>query len=166
MGNGELLIIRVKIPCQKDSSPLKEVLYKITLSEAHVLPPLTECVLPAIIRRVAGTVALCTDVLVEPKGSFTEKYGLVMAASLCDHSKEKIHVRVLNPSAKDIWLFKGTVMGQARAVEEMEHMGDEDEERDKCISVRRIGVRSDVHMENQGKGMYVGITQKTIKKAI
>ncbi len=92
----------VKVPCQKDSPSLKEVQYKVTLGEAHVLPPLTECVLPAIIRRVAGTVVSCTYVLVEHKCSFTENYGLVMAASVCESSKEKIHVRVLNPSAKDI----------------------------------------------------------------
>ncbi len=67
MGNDELLIMGIKVPCQNESLPLKEVQYKVFLSEAHVNPALTECVLPGVIRRVAGTVVSCPDVIVNLK---------------------------------------------------------------------------------------------------
>ena len=163
IGKEELMIMGMKVPCQKESSGKSDMVYKVSLKEAHVLPPLTESVLPAVIRRIAGTIVSSTNVLLQPQESFTEEYGVVMAASLCDSIEEKVHVRVLNPTVKDIWLFKGTVMGYAQSLEgEIGQMGKEDEEKeeDRCISVRRIGVRNDVIVENQSTVMDDGIASK------
>ena len=58
--------------------------------------------------------------LVSGKPEFEEKYQLKVASSLGNPCEGWVPVRILNPRAEDVHLFKGTVMGCAESVESVE----------------------------------------------
>ncbi len=143
IANQELVIMGEKIASIKEDSVPSDIVYKVSLKDAHILPAMTECVLPAVLRRLSGTKMSSPAVVIEPKLSFVEKYDIVMATSMDNSNKEQVNIRVMNPSMKDIWHFKGTMVGQAEHLkDEVGQIGKEDEEQeeDQCIGIRLIGM--------------------------
>ena len=88
----------------------------VALRDDCIVAAHSEAIIPA-------DVSSCLEVphcLVSGKPEFEEKYQLKVASSLGNPCEGWVPVRILNPRAEDVHLFKGTVMGCAERVESVE----------------------------------------------
>ena len=76
---------------------------KVFLKILVVLPPDSEIVTPVSVRSASGVrPGPCS--LVEPSGSLTEEYGVVVGRTLVDASSWSARVLMMNPNAEEIVL--------------------------------------------------------------
>lgn len=78
--------------------------FRVSLAETVTIPSFSEAI---IIGNIDGYASHLQQVVVEPAGTGLEKKGLIMGKFVaCTHSGQ-LRLRILNPGANDVKLYKG-----------------------------------------------------------
>ena len=130
------------IPCLQVG--LENRIRKVHAADDFTIPGFTEAVIDVLVETFEGDEfkTTSTEVLIEPTKEFTEKYPLIVAASLVDwRANPTTKIRIMNPFSQEVTIKQNTQIASAESCDgEPEVLVDTEnrDEEDNNSYIRRI----------------------------